>query len=77
MNKTEVEPVIRQLCHEWREARGLPVPPDGATLYSFADFKAWSREKHYAHYLDFRSEAGAAEDTERWFDQEMKQTWRN
>jgi hypothetical protein len=78
MKKSEAEPAIRQLCHQWREARDLPIPAgDPAVHYSFSDFKTWLAEKHYSHYLDFRSVMGPEEDAERWFDQEMRQTWRN
>ena len=72
MKKTEAEAAIRHLSHVWREARELPLP-DGATEYSFVDFKVWLSEKHYSHYLNFRSSTGADGDAERWFDKEMKQ----
>jgi len=78
MKKTEAEPAIRQLCHKWRETRCLPIPAGGpSTHYSFSDFKTWLGEKHYSHYLNFRSVMGPEYDAEHWFDQEMKQTWRN
>jgi hypothetical protein len=81
MKKADAEQALRILCHEWCEARGLPAPTgDPAIHYSFSDFKTWLREKHYSNYLDFRSFGGAAgadAAAERWFDQEMQQTWRN
>jgi hypothetical protein len=76
MKKSECEPIIRHLCHEWREELGHPLP-DGMAQYSFSDFKAWLREKHYSSYLDFRSLEGADEAAKRWFNQEMKQAWRD
>lgn len=76
MKKSEAEPKIRHLCDVWREARGLPLP-DGAFHYSFSDFKTWLASEGYSHYLRFRSRTSAAGDAERWFDQEMRQTWRN
>jgi hypothetical protein len=75
MKKAEAEAAIRRLCDVWREARGLPLP-DGAFHYSFLDFKAWLASKGYSHYLRFRSST-ANSDAEHWFDQEMRQTWRN
>jgi hypothetical protein len=79
MKKSECEPIIRRLCHDWREELDHPLP-DGATLYSFSDFKVWLRGKHYSSYLDFRSSGGAAgadAAAEHWFNQEMKQAWRD
>ncbi len=76
MKKAEAETAIRRLCHEWREARGLPLP-DGEAYYSFPDFKTWLGEKHYSHCLNFRSSTSASGDAGRWFDEEMKQGWRN
>jgi hypothetical protein len=43
---------------------------------SASAFKAWLHEKHYSHYLDFRSVAGADYDAEAWFDDELGQNWR-
>jgi len=77
MKKSESEPTLRHLCHQWREERNHPLPGHSDMHYSFSDFKTWLREKGHSHYLDFRSVMGADEDAERWFDQEMRQTWRN
>jgi hypothetical protein len=76
MKKSEAEASIRNLCHLWRETRGLPLP-DGTFHYSFLDFKVWLDQKGYRHYLRFRPLAGAEHAAEMWFDQEMKQTRRN
>lgn len=76
MTKKEAEPAIRHLCHEWRKERGLPLPPSDHH-YSFVDFQSWLDSKAYGQYLNFRSRMGAHYDAEMWFDQEMKQTWRN
>lgn len=78
MKKSEAEPILRRLSHDWREARGLPLPcGDPAVYYSFSDFKSWLEEKRLGHYLNFWSTGGAEDAAERWFDQEMRQTWRN
>jgi hypothetical protein len=39
-------------------------------------FKTRLAEKHYPHYLDFRSVAGADYDTEAWFDNVLSQNRR-
>lgn len=74
MTKREAEKAIRHLCHKWAELRGIIIAPE--TAPSFGDFIAWIRE-NYPDYLRFRSTTGAEYDIEMWFDQEMKQTWRN
>ena len=71
--KPECETAIRHLVHEWFDA--LPNPkPDHPSWYAF---KNWLGEKHYSPYLDFRSVRGADADAELWFNQELKQTWRD
>ena len=80
MKKAEAETALRGLAHTWREEKGYPLP--GTTEfpgfhYSFSAFESWLSEKHYSHYLDFRSTGGARDCAERWFDQEMQQAWRN
>lgn len=78
MKKSEAEPILRRLYHQWREDRHLPLPSgDPAVHYSFIDFKSWLEEKHLGNYLKFRSTGGADDEAERWFDQEMRQAWRN
>jgi hypothetical protein len=75
MKKAEAEQVIRHLCHVWAAETGQPMTAE--SMPSFSAFKAWLDQKHYSHYLDFRSRCGADYDAEHWFDQEFKQTWRN
>jgi len=43
----------------------------------FYDFIRWLRARDGDKYLKFRSTMGLMEDAEHWFDQELKQTWRN
>jgi hypothetical protein len=75
MTKAECEKALRALCHDWRRER---CPSAGDDLqFSFSEFKSWLEEKRYSHYLEFRSLRGAEADAEDWFDQELKQTWRN
>lgn len=73
MKKSEAEPIVRHLIHQWRDEVGEAV----VTAHpSVSDFRRWAHGKGYSHYLEFRSEAGSSYDVELWFDQELKQTWR-
>lgn len=76
MKKDDAEKAIRYLASQWQSARGLPLPPSDHH-YSFGDFTRWLGEQGYSHVLDFRSTMGAQESAETWFNQEMKQTWRD
>lgn len=75
MKKTEAEPAIRHLVHEWAETVG--IEPGSLRQPSFSTFKSWLTEKGYSHYLRFRSVRGPDGDAEQWFDEELRQTWRN
>ena len=74
MTKKETEPIIRNLCHDWFAESDLT--PAQREHPSFTTFKSWLDSKGYSYLLRFRSVAGADEDAELWFDQELKQTWR-
>ena len=75
MKRSDAEPVIRHLTRQWAELNGIAA---GASEQpSFSDFKQSAYEHGFSAYLAFRSVAGALEDTEHWFDQELRQTWRN
>lgn len=75
MTKRDSERAIRGLCHTWASEAAAMKDPD--VHPQFCDFKRWLKERGYAHYLDFRWMGGADNAAERWFDQELKQTWRN
>lgn len=75
MKKTEAEPAIRHLVHQWARAAGIVA--GSAEQPSFSDFKRWADTQGYSSYFTFRSTMGALDDAERWFDQELRQTWRN
>lgn len=75
MKRTEAEPAIRNLVRQWARATGVAV--GSVEQPSFSAFKRWADEQGYSGYFVFRSTMGALEDTERWFDQELRQTWRN
>lgn len=75
MTKAESERAIRSLCHDW--ARETGAMKESHAHPQFWDFKRWLERHGYAHYLDFRSVGGADMAAEQWFDEELKQTWRN
>lgn len=70
MRKSDAEPVIRRLCHTWRQDEGHRLTPAGAL--SFGDFWGWL-QAYYPTYVNFRSRASARYDVELWFDQEFGQ----
>lgn len=71
MTKPEAEKIVRALCHDWRRERGSESSP----MYEFSVFRSWLLARR-PDALDFRSRGGAARDAERWFDEEMRQAWR-
>lgn len=73
--KPDCEKAIRYLSTEWAKTQPGRYQTDWHP--SFMVFCRWLEENGYSHYLEFRSVAGAHEDAELWFDQELKQTWRN
>lgn len=75
MNKKEAEPLIRHLVTVWAKETGFDS--DTGKQPSFSAFKTWLSQKGQSGLLIFRSVAGADYDAEMWFDQELKQTWRN
>lgn len=75
IKRKEAEPAIRHLVHQWAKATDVEAGADEQP--SFSAFKRWAEEKGYTAYFAFRSTMGALEDAERWFDQELRQTWRN
>lgn len=73
MKRSECQPAIRRLVHEWAAAQERPTNWHP----SFGAFASWLKENGYGQYLVFRSTMGASFDAEQWFDQELKQGWRN
>lgn len=74
MKKQECEKAIRYLCSEWAKLRGVIIPPKEQP--SFMDFFSWLRQNHN-QYLNFRSTLPVEDQVEAWFDDELKQKWRN
>lgn len=75
VKKPEAEQAIRQLTHEWAAAH--VIQPGSAEMPSFSAFHRWAIDRGGAAYFQFRSVRGPLEDAESWFDQELRQTWRN
>ncbi|MDQ0472646.1 hypothetical protein [Labrys wisconsinensis] len=75
LKKSECKKAIRHLTHRWAAETGLG--PASGEISSFSAFKAWLLEIGHSQYLSFRSKGDPDYDAEMWFDQELKQTWRN
>jgi hypothetical protein len=75
MKRIEAEPAIRALVHQWAATGGIDV--GSSEQPSFVAFKRWADARGHGGYFAFRSVMGALDDAERWFDQELRQTWRN
>ncbi len=70
MKKSDAEKIVRTSCHDWFQEAGRPDFP------SFYDYARWA-EQRWSGLFSFKSTIGARENAEIWFDQELKQTWRN
>ncbi len=74
MKKSEAEVLARSAVHDWATETGFTV--ESAQMPSFLDFRDWLLER-WPSALSFRSTMGPRDDAERWFDEKLKQTWRN
>jgi hypothetical protein len=72
MKKSECEKAIRHLARQWCAV----LTPEQRSHPSWLTFKEWLAEKGYSGYLNFRSVAGPDYDAEKWFDDELGQSWR-
>jgi hypothetical protein len=77
LTKPEAENAIRDFATKWFRQTHSGVADPSTVMPSFADFVSWILYQGYGDCLQFRSVAGPLEDAERWFDEELKQTWRN
>ncbi len=75
MKKSDAEAAIRLLCH--KSAAATAFQPESGEMPSFRAFCSWLKDNNYGHYLDFRSRYDKEADAEQWFDEELKQMWRN
>jgi hypothetical protein len=76
MKNAEVRSALPTLIDRWAEATKQPMPPDGKFHYSFVGFWTWLQNNH-SSYTKFRAEPNARYVMEMWFDDHMKQAWRN
>jgi len=75
VKKPDAERAIRQLTHDWAAVHGIQA---GSTeMPSFSAFHRWVLSRGGAAYFEFRSTRGPLEDAEDWFDEELRQAWRN
>ena len=75
MKKAEAEQMIRHLCGEWANEKGLPHQSQRKAYFyaSYSEFKNWCIAKGYGNYFEFRSKLGANYDANLWFDNEFNQ----
>lgn len=71
--KSDCELAIRQLIHDWVSSNEMSSEKHP----NFVEFKGWLRDQGYGHYLEFIGVMAASDVSEKWFEQELKQTWRN
>lgn len=76
MKKAEAEAAMDTLISKWAEATNQPMPPDGEYHYSFSSFWTWVENNHWS-YTQFRAIPNARYVAEMWFDDRMRQAWRN
>ena len=74
IQKSNAEQEIRYLISQWRRHESRRDVCDDKLHCS--DFIDWLRENSPGH-LDFRSTMPGEDCIESWFDQELKQAWRN
>lgn len=76
MKKADAERAMATLISEWAKTTNQSMPPDGQYYYSFSGFYNWVQSNHPS-YTQFRAVPNARYVMEMWFDDEMKQAWRN
>jgi hypothetical protein len=76
MKKAEAEAAMDTLISKWAEATNQPMPPDGKYHYSFSSFWTWVENNHRP-YTQFRAMPNERYVAEMWFDDRMRQAWRN
>ena len=75
MKKADAEKAIRSAVTKWARKAGVKVGQPEMPI--FEEFVQWMHIEGYGHYFEFRSVMGPMADAEQWFDEELKQTWRN
>lgn len=74
MQKSQAENEIRSLISQWCQQE--PQRQTNNDDLHCSDFIKWLRENSPGH-LNFRSTMSVNDCIETWFDQELKQSWRN
>jgi hypothetical protein len=72
--KAEAEKAIRRLALEWMSETGFKQ--ESGHYPSFLAFERWLLDKHYGHYLNFRSRVTSRFEAEGWFESEIRDYWR-
>jgi hypothetical protein len=75
MKRKEAEDGIRHLSIEWMHETNYRAKP--GHYPSFSDFARWLETKHRSLYLNFRSQVGARDEAEGWFESEIRNYWRD
>jgi hypothetical protein len=71
--KIDAHAALLQLFLQW-QAQKWPVDEAADVDVGWSEFKQWLAERHFSHYLDFRSSPGGADqEAEAWFDEHFKQ----
>lgn len=76
MKKGEAEDMMPHFIDKWAKETGEPWPPDGKYHYLFSSFWTWLENSHRP-YTQFRAVPNARYVAEMWFDDYVKQAWRN
>lgn len=74
MSKPESEKAIRSLCTTWY---GTLTAEEDKSDPSYSAFKQWAFDNNHSDLWKFRSRMPVDDVVEMWFDQKLKQTWRN
>lgn len=74
MKKSDAEREIRALITVWRNQE--PQQGMANNQLHCSDFIRWLRANSPGH-LNFRTSTSVDYDVDMWFDQELKQAWRN
>lgn len=74
MKKPDAEREIRALIRVWRDQE--PQRGVANDKLHFSDFFRWLKENSPGH-LKFKTSTSVEYDIEMWFDDELKQRWRN
>jgi hypothetical protein len=72
MKTSDLKATVRRLCAVWASTKRFDIRAP-TERPSFTEFSEWLRENGYGHLLNSHSLSGAANDIERWFNDEFRQ----